>query len=960
MRRVLLKLAGCVVVAASLDVAGVAQNRLPQLVVGDAARVAVRGSIDPRAKTASVLGAAPGDRKLETLSLRFNMTAAQTAALDSLLAAQQNPASSLFHKWLTPEQFGEQFGLGASDLATVSTWLESQGFTVDDVARGRTFISFSGTVAQVNRAFGVSLQRVSRNGETHVANLTEPMLPASIAGVVRAVTGLNDFRLHPRSRVRSVATTNPDFTSAVSGNHFLAPGDLYTIYDMNGLLGQGINGTGVSIAVLGQVAISTADVGAFRSASSLSTTNLPATTTYGAAPQAPTKTGTNGSPTFEDLDESQLDVEWSGAAAPGASILFVNGVDVFGNAMTGAIDHNLAPILTVSYGGCEAQFGTAAEAELSTLFKQANSQGQTILGPSADTGATDCDYKATTATQGLSVDFPASSPYVTGVGGTSFLEGGGTYWDQANGNYAGSALSYVPEQNWNESFLTSASCGGTMGLCGLSSGGGGASFLYPKPVWQIGTGVPEDASRDVPDISFNGDADHDGYLFCAQGSCVNGFRDASQSLSIVGGTSVSTPVFAGMLAMLEQKLQTSLGNVNPTIYGLASSPYASTVFHDVTSGNNASPCTLGTIGCSAGDPHFFAANTLSYPAYAGVTGPVPYPAIGYTANAGYDLVSGWGSLDVGNMVADWNLVTPAGTTSAAAASTTTLLSSSGNIAAGTPLVFSVTVSSGGGSARAVPTGSVQLAVDGSATGAVVTLANGSAAFPAFSTASLSSGSHIFTATYTGDGNYSASKGSVTVDVTSATAADFTLTPAMATATTVSGSTASGITLTLTPVGGFTGTVTLTATTNSPSLSANYNFSLDPVTLTASGAQTTVLTIQAFGSQFKNGAGQLRRRAAQVQNHRAGPWGVAGSGLALAALLMLGGPKFRRRMPGLVLIALLALGTLVVSGCGNKTIAANSTLVNAAPGTYTITVVATGVNAAGSTLTHNTIVTFVVQ
>ena len=947
--------AGSFALVLSLFLPATAQNRLPQVIQNDAARVPLANTIDARAKISSVLGPADSGRLLQSLSLRFNMTEAQGAALDQLLAAQQNPSSALFHKWLTPEQFGAQFGLSSADLATVTSWLQSQGFSVTEVGRGRTFVSFSGTVAQVNKAFGLALQNVSLNGEQHIANLSDPTLPAPIAGVVQAVLGLNDFRLKPRSHFRKAQAAAPEFTSSVSGEHFLAPGDVYTIYDVNPLLTQSINGTGIKIAVLGQVAISTADVSAFRSASGLSTSNLPTTTTYGTAPAAPTQNGTNGGPTYDDLDESQLDVEWSGAVAPSASILFVNGQDVFSNSMTGAIDNNIAPIITVSYGGCETQFGSSAEAQFNTLFQQANAQGQTILGPGGDSGATDCDT-ATTATQGLAVDFPASSPYVTGVGGTSLDEGGGTYWSTTNGPTSGSAVSYIPELPWNESFLTNTSCGGTTNLCGLSSGGGGASVLYAKPAWQIGTGVPNDSSRDVPDLAFAADPDHDGYLFCSQGSCVTGYRDTNQDLNVVGGTSVSTPIFSGVLALLEQKVQSDLGNVNPTIYGLANSTYAGTVFHDVTSGTNASPCQAGTTGCAAGDPDYFAANTLAYPAYAGATGNVPYPAIGYSAHAGYDQTTGWGSLDVGNFVTDWTLVTPAGAaTQAAVPSSTTLTTSAASVTAGTAITLTATVSSASTTVSAVPTGTVQLSVDGSAYGSAVTLSNGSAAFPAYSTTGLTAGNHTFTASYSGDTNYAASKGSVVVAVTSTSTASFTLTPATATVTVASGSTANGLQLTVTPVNGFTGSVSFAATSSSPSLSFTPTFSVNPVSISGTTAANTVLTLQAASTKLLKGSGNSAR------NRAIAPWKMAAPGLAFAGLLLIGLPKKRRRLSLLALLVLISAGTLSVSGCGSGTqTTAASGPVSAVPGTYTITVTASGSNSAGAVLTQTTAVTFIVQ
>jgi len=155
------------------------------------------------------------------------MTPAQTAALDQLLAAQQNPSSPLYHKWLTPEQFGAEFGLSTTDLATISNWLQAQGFTVTGVARGRTFVTFSGSVAQVNQAFGVTLHTVKVDGVQHISNLSDPVLPAPIANVVLNISGLNDLRLKPRIIHRQIVA-KPAFNGGTTGYGFgnlIAPGD---------------------------------------------------------------------------------------------------------------------------------------------------------------------------------------------------------------------------------------------------------------------------------------------------------------------------------------------------------------------------------------------------------------------------------------------------------------------------------------------------------------------------------------------------------------------------------------------------------------------------------------------------------------------------------------------------------------------------------------------------------------
>ena len=383
------------------------------------------------------------------------------------------------------------------------------------------------------------------------------------------------------------------------------------------------------------------------------------------------------------------------------------------------------------------------------------------------------------------------------------------------------------------------------GLLDGGSGGGGVSQVFSKPAWQVGAGVPNDFSRDVPDVSFSASAEHDGYLVCSQGSCTNGFTNASGSYTtIYGGTSVSTPAFASILALLEQKINARVGNANPTIYGLANSTYYGTVFHDVTSGNNAVPCTAGSIGCASGDAAYNPPSTIACPANS-CSGNIAYSSIGYQAAAGYDLASGWGSMDINNMVNDWLLVTPAGggSTIGSTPSTATVTTPTTNVSAGATVTLTAKVVSGLSTTTATPTGTVQLLVDNTASGSPVALSAGTATLT-YTTTSLSSGSHVLAVSYSGDTTFAGSKGSVAIDIVSATTADFSITPATTTVTIASGGTANGVTYTVAPLNGFTGNVTFTASTTATALNATYAFSVNPVVVsTANG--TTVLTLQAF-------------------------------------------------------------------------------------------------------------------
>ena len=897
-------------------------NRIGSLSQGS--RATLEHTIPTRALRSADLGHAPLDRSLPSVTLHFNQSAAQQTALNQLLLDQQNPSSPRFHHWLTPAQFGAQFGLSSSDLAKVSAWLTGQGLTITAVSPSSNFITVSGTVAQIQSAFGVTIDTLSEDGEKHISNVNDPVLPAALVNVVNGVTGLNDFALKARARTRKVAS--PKFTSSISGNNFIAPGDFYTIYDLNPLFNSSINGSGITIGVMGQTDISLSDVAAFRTASGLSA-NAPTVDLLTADPG----TSTN------DLPEAQLDVEWSGAVAPNATILYVNSASSAGgviNSLINSITSNLAPILTISYGDCESGWGLSNLTLLNQYFEQANAQGQTIVGPGGDSGATDCDYNSTEAADGLAVDFPASSPFVTGAGGSMFNEGSGSYWSASNGTNSGSATGYIPEAVWNE----------TSAADGLGAGGGGVSSFFSKPAWQVGTGVPIDLSRDVPDIALNAAYGHDGYLYCVSGSCVNGYRYTDQSLSVVGGTSVAAPTFAGILALVQQQVGSRLGNVNPQIYGLANSTYYNTVFHDITTGNNSSPCIQGSPNCPSGGD------------------------IGYSAAVGYDLATGWGSVDAYNLATKWRLASPAGSGSTVGTTlTSTTISTTAavcGISSGS-LALSVTVANVAGTA--VPTGSIQFLVDNVAIGSPVSLTSGAATYT-LDTSSLTSGGHNVSAVYLGDSTFQGSKGSLLTDVVSTTQPDFSITPCTASASAASGSSAPGLTFTVNPFNGFTGSVAFTATSDA-TLQGSYSFSVTPVVISGTGGATTILTLNAYQTTNNSSTGLVKVASSKNSNATPGRRSAyaAGSGVALASLLLLTLPKRRRWASLLVLI--ISVAAIGAGGCGSGSSTINSgpitptptptpTTTPAVAGTYTVTVVGIASTANGNRV-HSTQVTFTV-
>jgi len=924
--------------------AATVQSRITSAVNGNS-RVPLEHAVPTRALRSSDLGPAAANRALTNLSLRFNMTAAQQADLTQLLSDQLNPSSPSYHQWLTPEQFGARFGLSSSDLAKVSSWLTSQGFTITETARSSTFISFTGTVAQAQNAFGTSIHSLSLNGEQHISNLTNPTLPSAIAGVVSSIAGLNDFKARPRGRVSRVKL-NPDYTyTSTTGtvSHYIAPGDFYTIYNVSPLLNAStpINGTGVTIAVMGQTALLLDRVAAFRTAA-----GLPA--------KAPTTQSAGSNPpgvVSGDIDEASLDVEWSGAVAPNATILYVYGQDIFLNSLTQAITNNVAPIISISYGLCESMINTGYNLNtINQLLQQANAQGITIISAAGDSGATDCD-SAGLASEGLAVDFPSSSPFVTSAGGTQFsgdVNNASTYWNSSNTStpYTSSVKNYIPESPWNE---TTASGGLTDG----GAGGGGASAYFAKPAWQVGIGVPNDGSRDVPDFSLNSGAIHDGTIVCSQfnslNDCTNGFLDSNGNIDVFGGTSVAAPTFAGILAMVEQKLgpnpttgKYGLGNIGPNLYGLAS---VANVFHDITSGSNSVYCIQGTPNCSNGGP------------------------IGYNAGVGYDQATGLGSIDANQLVNNWTAGVPTGIGSAIGTKlTNTSLTTSFPLCAisSGSIGFNINVNSVG--STTVPTGTFQILVDNVPTGAPIPLNNGTGLYT-LDTTKLSSGGHNVSAIYSGDANFAGSKGSLLsnssntgiitpIDVISATQQDFSITPCTASKTVATGSAASAVVLTITPFNGFTGPVKLSVNTDTGAV-FNTAFSINPVTITSTTGVTTSFVLTATTTASLTPP-HLKPGSSHRPTGRT-PWYAAGSGATLACLVLLVAP--RRRRWGALLVVLLSVAAVSFSGCGSSSSTTGGgggggtgPITSPAPqGTYNVTITAT----SGS-LVHSAVLTYTIQ
>ncbi len=403
-------------------------------------RVVLSGHIHPKARPADDQGRVTPSFPLSYVTLLLAQSDTQRADLAQLLLDQQNPNSPDYHRWLTPEQYAERFGVSDADLSKITAWLEGQGLTIASVARGRNWIAVNGDAARIENAFQTEIHEYLTSGTKHFAAAQEPSVPAALGGVVLKIRGLNDFRMKAKRILRNPAAPaalTPHYTAS-DGENFLTPDDVATIYDISPLYTAGITGKGQSLVIVGQTRINLSDIQQFRSSYGLPVNN-PQTILVANSPDPGVQSG--------DLDEADLDLEWSGAVARNASILFVYSSDVI-ESVQYAIDQNLAPVISQSYGSCEPETPQSDATAFQQMAQQANAQGITWFAASGDSGGADCDDSQN---PGLSVDLPGSVPEVTSLGGTEFAEGSTQYWRTTNTSSGASAISYIPETTWNDS-----------------------------------------------------------------------------------------------------------------------------------------------------------------------------------------------------------------------------------------------------------------------------------------------------------------------------------------------------------------------------------------------------------------------------------------------------------------------------------------------------------------------------
>ena len=725
--------------------------------VNDSNRVTLRGNVHRLARAEFDRGAVSGSQLATHVALVLKRSDEQEAALAQLLDQQQDKSSPNFHKWLTPDQFGKQFGPADSDIQSVTDWLTSRGFSNIKVNPGRTRVEFSGNLAQVSNTFQTQFHHFYVNGKMHTANVSDPQIPAALSPVIRGVVSLHDFRPRALShrlgtfrRAADTGVVKPLFTFGSCGSstpcYAVGPGDFAKIYNVPATITgstPGIPGTGVTIAIVQDSNIDPADISAFQ-------------TMFG-LPANPVHVVLNGpdpgiqgplSATDDEI-EADLDTQWANAVAPGAQIDLVvsedsESIGMFGTDLSAIyiVDNNIAPILSESFGSCEASITASSEPFYVDLWQQASAQGITAILSAGDSGSAGCDPDGTSTNQdvannGIAVSGLASTIYNVALGGTDFQNAGSTqnapsgastFWNATNATNGSflqtSAKGYIPEWPWNDSCAATATTG-SLGTCTAAiinpnsepsaqnfgidvvAGGGGPSSLTgtggaainPKPNYQSGiNGMPAANFRQLPDISlFSGNGTNASFYVICQQDANSGTGSSTSSCDLnspfndfqgVGGTSAAAPAFAGIMAMINQKTGQRQGNANYILYQLYKNNAAGTIC--ASAANPASTCifydtVLGnnSVACAGGSTN--CSNTSSG-GFGVLVDPTATTKPAYITKTGYDNATGLGSVNVTNLLNAWSSVSfPASTVTITSANPTTSTH-------GSAVTFSITVS----------------------------------------------------------------------------------------------------------------------------------------------------------------------------------------------------------------------------------------------------------------------------
>jgi subtilase family serine protease len=682
--------------------------------VDESQRVVLRGNTPPEAIAANDRGAVDDSFPMRGIELLLKRSPEHEQAAAALADELQRRGSPQFHKWLSADQYAKQFGVHPQDVAAISDWLRSHGFTIDSIGPNRITILFSGTAGQVKEAFGTEIHTLEVNGERHIANMSDPSIPAALAAAVAGIVSLNDFRPKPATAPKS------QYTFPLPGMglfYAVVPADLATIYDFNPLFDVRITGQGQTIALIEDSDLyNPDDWKTFRKTFGLDV--------YQGASLETLHPGLRCADpgvyyVYGDDSEAALDVEWASAAAPSAKLVLASCADTtttFGGliAIQNLVNQPHVPsIFSLSYGLCEVQNGAAGNEAFRDAYQQAVLEGVSVFVAAGDEGAASCDPDVSIAQSGVAVNGLASTVYDVAVGGNDFgdLYAGTVtdYWSSTNSATYGSALSYVPEIPWNDScastLITSfegySTPYGANGLCAsaigsedflltTAAGSGGPSNCatgkselgnipptytgptptdgtcrgWEKPAWQRVQGNPNDGVRDLPDVSMfaaNGLWGHF-YFFCnsdpADGAPCTGAPDNWSLLNVAGGTSFATPIMAGIQALVNQFWGGPEGNPAPVYYALADQEYGSESSKNCETfarGGPAPWCVFHDVTIGDNDVDCTGRyNCFDPDASQGVPGVLSISdfsyQLAYKAGVGWDFATGLGSVNATNLV----------------------------------------------------------------------------------------------------------------------------------------------------------------------------------------------------------------------------------------------------------------------------------------------------------------------
>ncbi len=973
--------------------------------------ITLRGGTRPEATPANDRGALPNGFQMEHMLLQLQRTPEQELALRQFLDQLQTPGSPNFHKWLTAQEFGDQFGLAQQDLDTISGWLGGHGLTVNLIYPSRMVVDFSGTASQVREAFHTEMHALDVNGARHIANMGDPQIPAALAPAVVGVVSLHDFVPRPLYQMKPAYT----FTSGGATYQAVVPADVAKIYNLNSLFSAGTSGQGQTIVVIEDTNVfSTSDWTTFRSTFGLSSYTSGSFTQAHPAPPSGTNNCSNPGVNADDI-EAILDAEYASAAAPSATIELASCSDTFTTfggliALQNLLNESSTPpsIVSISYGECEAENGASANAAYNSAYQLAVAEGVSVFVSSGDEGAASCDANKSNATHGIGVSGFSSTPYNVSVGGTDYgdTQAGtaSTYWNSTNASTYGSAKSYIPEIPWNDScasqliatYLSYSTTYGTSGFCNSStasadgmhttaSGSGGPSGCatgspattgvvsgscagYAKPSWQSIVGVPSDGVRDIPDVSLfaaNGVWGHY-YIFCDSDTANGGTActGAPSAWSGAGGTSFASPIWAGFQALINQKTGSRQGNPNPTYYSLAATEYgpsgsstcnstlgngvaSSCIFYDVTQGDIDVNCT-GSNNCYRPSGTYGVLST-SNSAYS--------PA--YGTLTGWDFATGIGTVNVANLVNSWPVSTTPNFSLSSSPGSLTITQG----AAGGTSTIAITPTNGF-------TGSVTLSASGLPSGVTAAFATNPATSSSILTltAGSTAATGAVTVTITGTSGSLTQTTNVSLTVNAASTPNFSLSSSPGSVTITQGAAGGTSTIAITPTNGFTGSVTLSASGLPSGVTAA--FATNPatassvLTLTASStAATGTVTVTITGT-----SGSLTHTTTvslTVKAAATGNFTISASPTSLSITRSSHGTSTITIHPangftGSVTLSATGMGSGTTAAFGTNPATGTSILTltassNARTGTYTITV-----HGVSGTLTQTTTISLRVR